>query len=193
MLERCLSVRLMHTPGRAQPAEHQRHPALCRLPAAVVATCLLLTLLLLSQQRLQIQAPCSATVSLEQQGPAWQTSKATGVGSSSGGSGKGDGSSNTGSGSSRRASCEPPKVASSTWADSCQLLRDVCVDQGTIILYGEEHRMTADRPGTAPYSIEPAPDYRKYVFVHRNSVSATPPSRREGEGGERGFICTAAA
>jgi hypothetical protein len=73
------------------------------------------------------------------------------------------------------ASCTPPDVSQpAQWADSCTLLCDACVDQGTVILYGEEHRMVPDdpaQPGTAPYLIEPASDQRKYIFLHRNTVS----------------------
>ncbi len=62
-------------------------------------------------------------------------------------------------------------VEPSQWADSCILLRDACVDQGSIILYGPEHVMNGSSPGTAPYEIAPTPDYRKYIFLHRGSVS----------------------
>lgn len=62
-------------------------------------------------------------------------------------------------------------VEPSQWADSCVLLRDACVDQGSIILYGREHGMSDSSPGTAPYEIAPTPDYRKYIFLHRGSVS----------------------
>lgn len=63
-------------------------------------------------------------------------------------------------------------VEPSQWADSCLLLRDACVDQGSIILYGDEHHMTASSPGLAPYQIVPTTDYRKYIFLHPGSVSA---------------------
>ena len=52
-------------------------------------------------------------------------------------------------------------VVPSQWADSCMLLRDACVDQGSIILYGEEHRMSDSSPGMAPYFIVPAPRQRE--------------------------------
>lgn len=137
--------------------QHRRLP----LPAAVASVCLLLTLLLLSQQRLQIETNC---------GPQMRQVEPHYTGGRSGGSSAASPASPATGGTAVHA-CRPPAVAPSPWADSCQLLHDACVDQGSIILYGEEHRMTADRPGTAPFLIEPEEHHRKYIFLHRNGVS----------------------
>lgn len=134
--------------------QHRRLP----LPAAVASVCLLLTLLLLSQQRLQIETNC---------GPQMRQVEPHYTGGRSGGSSAASPASPATGGTAVHA-CRPPAVAPSPWADSCQLLHDACVDQGSIILYGEEHRMTADRPGTAPFLIEPEEHHRKYIFLHRN-------------------------
>jgi hypothetical protein len=61
------------------------------------------------------------------------------------------------------------EVEPSQWADSCVLLHDACVDQGSIILYGQEHAMDGSSPGMAPHEIMPTADYRKYIFLHRGS------------------------
>ncbi|KAL4443683.1 hypothetical protein ABPG75_011420 [Micractinium tetrahymenae] len=148
-------------------AEQHRRPATAcpPLPAAVAGACLLLTLLLLSQQRLQIDSHCGLPT--RQAGPQHSIRQGSG---SSGGTATATSPTAAGGGAAARA-CQPPDVATSPWADSCQLLRDACVDQGTVILYGEEHRMTADQPGTAPFLIEPEEHHRKYIFLHRYSAA----------------------
>lgn len=137
----------MHGQARAQLVE-QRPTG--RLAGSLLAVCVVLTVLLLSQQSLQGRLPCSLSTIVQEQAPA---------GSNSGGSG----------GTIR--GCQLPSVEDSPWAESCLLLRDACVDQGSILLYGQEHRMVPEenRTGSGPYMIEPDLMFKRYIFLHRNS------------------------
>ena len=90
------------------------------------------------------------------------------------GLGGGGGDSGSGGGRAPRdaaASCALD-VAASQFADSCTLLRDVCVDQGTAILYREEDTLQlrqADGPGYE--LIEPLHSFAKFTYIYRSDVS----------------------
>lgn len=165
----------------------------------VLAAALMLTVVLLGQRGVQIVAPgaagerCSlappvvaAAAAAARHGQAAESAGSThgsnqpSTMGSRGGSANGgstSSSSNAGGGTGSPAAGQDVAAATcdlavepSQWADSCVLLRDACVDQGSIILYGREHGMSDSSPGTAPYEIAPTPDYRKYIFLHRGSV-----------------------
>ena len=106
--------------------QRRRLPA---LPLAAAAASLLLTALLLSQQHLQL-LPCDQGVG-----------KTAGSGGKRGAGGSGSSSGSDGGGSRSVAHdggsrCEPVPPVRAPWTDSCTLLHDTCVDQGTVILYG---------------------------------------------------------
>ena len=153
-LHRCMvSAAMQMAPGSPRDRHRLLRPAAVCLLLAFLA----LTLFLIAQERLQLPLPCQIAPRLAEGGAA----SADGAAAPQHG-GKGS--------DSRRACDSPPTVTPSQWAESCSLLTDVCVDQGSVILYGEEHRMGPGSPGTAPYLIEPALDWKKYIFLHRNSV-----------------------
>lgn len=173
-----------------------------RRAGQALAAALLLTAVLLSQRCLQIVVPAAGRCSLAtpaavaaaaagSRSEAQPTAAAGGItlfghersagtpGSSSSSSGAGgrDAGGTQSSGTGPPSAAHPAAacdlaVEPSQWADSCLLLRDACVDQGSIVLYGDEHHMTASSPGLAPYEIVPTTDYRKYIFLHPGSVSA---------------------
>lgn len=147
--------------------------------AGLALACLLgASLLLLVQRGLQ---PLRASPTCLQSGKAAVSDAPPSSGSSRGGGGSGGGGDADPAAPAsqqqqqqqqlqQQAECELD-VAGSPWAASCRLLRDACVDQGSIVLHGAEHRMGAGRPGLAPYSIEPELDQKKYIFIHKGTVS----------------------
>lgn len=153
-------------PGiKAYRGPHERRAALLRRAGVALTVCLLVSFLLISQRRLQLQLPRSVSVSLASFYPgSGCASQPAGAGGRHAGGGGG------GAAAAPPASCEL-EVEPSQWADSCQLFRDACIDQGSIILYGPEHRVvTGGSTGTAPFELRPEPDQRRYIFVHRESV-----------------------
>lgn len=52
-------------------------------------------------------------------------------------------------------------------ADACQRLDDVCVDQQSAILYGEQYQ----KPGASLPTLDPPKRHRHYIFHHHGTVS----------------------
>jgi hypothetical protein len=133
----------------------------------LLVACLSLTVILIAQERLQLPLPSRITSAAWQAPPAAEEALPPKKEAPKAKSGS--------AASDRRRCCKsPPNVASSQWSKSCTLLTDVCVDQGTILLYGEKHRQGPGNPGTDPYLIRAEKKLRKYVFLHRESVSSCP-------------------
>ena len=158
--------------GRMTPRAEAKHPLRRVVPAALVGIAFLLSLALLGQERLQLSY--GATVGLAETvvaGVAGRNSSSGATADGAGAGGRDRGGSDAPSAAARPpASCDVT-VAPSQWADSCIRLSNACVDQGAIILYDQEHRQTEEANGAEPYLIEPTDQFRKYIFVHRESVS----------------------
>ena len=82
----------------------------------------------------------------------------SGPGSSSSSGGEGP-SASAGAPAAPAGGCEAPPdaAAPSPFARSCTLLRDACVDQERVILYGPQN-------STRPWQLQPSPDHAKFVF-----------------------------
>jgi hypothetical protein len=68
----------------------------------------------------------------------------------------------------KAAACQLDVRSPPVWEESCQLLSDVCVDQRTIILYGQEYQRTKRDPQPLPLLQPTGKQADTYSWHYRN-------------------------